>query len=80
MNAERKFGRMTPFLLAFALPLELSFCQSALALERTNATDTAPGWGWGAFILPYLEQGALHGQLNFSQPVQKSPAIQTMCS
>jgi prepilin-type N-terminal cleavage/methylation domain-containing protein/prepilin-type processing-associated H-X9-DG protein len=43
-----------------------------------GATDTAPGWGWGGFILPYLEQGPLHGQLNFSQPVQKSPAIQTM--
>jgi len=43
-----------------------------------GATDTAPGWGWGAFILPYLEQGPLHGQLNFSQPVQKSPAIQTL--
>jgi prepilin-type N-terminal cleavage/methylation domain-containing protein/prepilin-type processing-associated H-X9-DG protein len=43
-----------------------------------GAADTAPGWGWGAFILPYLEQGPLHRQLNFNQPVQNSPAIQTM--
>jgi prepilin-type N-terminal cleavage/methylation domain-containing protein/prepilin-type processing-associated H-X9-DG protein len=43
-----------------------------------GASDTSPGWGWGAFILPYLDQSPLHGQLNFSQPVQKSPVIQTM--
>jgi prepilin-type N-terminal cleavage/methylation domain-containing protein/prepilin-type processing-associated H-X9-DG protein len=43
-----------------------------------GATDTAPGWGWAAFILPHLEQDNLYRQLNFNQPVQKSPAIQTM--
>src|SRR5438094_3667737 len=32
-------------------------------------TDTAPGWGWAAFILPYVEQDNLYRQLNFSQPV-----------
>src|ERR1700732_1732179 len=25
-----------------------------------GATDTAPGWGWGAFLLPYLEQSPLY--------------------
>jgi prepilin-type N-terminal cleavage/methylation domain-containing protein/prepilin-type processing-associated H-X9-DG protein len=43
-----------------------------------GATDTAPGWGWAAFLLPYFEQDNLQRQLNFSQPVQKSPAIQTL--
>jgi prepilin-type N-terminal cleavage/methylation domain-containing protein len=43
-----------------------------------GATDTSPGWGWAAFILPYLEQNNLYLQLNFNQPVQNSPAIQTM--
>src|SRR5438105_2640050 len=28
-----------------------------------GTTDTAPGWGWGAFILPHLEQGNLFNQL-----------------
>jgi prepilin-type N-terminal cleavage/methylation domain-containing protein len=42
------------------------------------ATDTTPGWGWAAFILPYIEQGTLYGQLNFNQPVPKSPEIQTV--
>jgi prepilin-type N-terminal cleavage/methylation domain-containing protein/prepilin-type processing-associated H-X9-DG protein len=43
-----------------------------------GSTDTSPGWAWGAYILPYLEQGALYNQFNFSQPVQNSPAIQTV--
>ena len=43
-----------------------------------GANDTAPGWGWGALILPYLEQDNLYRQLNLNQPVQNSPAIQTM--
>jgi prepilin-type N-terminal cleavage/methylation domain-containing protein/prepilin-type processing-associated H-X9-DG protein len=38
--------------------------------------DTAPGWGWAAFLLPYAEQDNLYRQLNFTQPVQNSPAIQ----
>ena len=43
-----------------------------------GATDTTPGWGWAAFILPYLEQNNLFDQLNFNQPVQNSTALQTM--
>src|SRR5919205_3489544 len=40
--------------------------------------DTTPGWGWGAFLLPYLEQDALFRQINLNQPVQSSPVIQTV--
>jgi prepilin-type N-terminal cleavage/methylation domain-containing protein/prepilin-type processing-associated H-X9-DG protein len=40
-----------------------------------GATDTSPGWGWGALILPYVEQENLYRQLNLNQPVQDSPAI-----
>ena len=50
----------------------------ASAPYSDGATDTAPGWGWGAFLLPYVEQNNLYNQLNFNQPVQNSPAIQTM--
>jgi prepilin-type N-terminal cleavage/methylation domain-containing protein len=43
-----------------------------------GAVDTAPGWGWAAFLLPYIEQDNIYGQLNLGQPVQNSPAAQTM--
>jgi prepilin-type N-terminal cleavage/methylation domain-containing protein/prepilin-type processing-associated H-X9-DG protein len=45
-----------------------------------NYPDTAPGWGWAAFLLPYLEQDALYRQLDFKRPVQSQPAIQTVVS
>jgi prepilin-type N-terminal cleavage/methylation domain-containing protein/prepilin-type processing-associated H-X9-DG protein len=42
-----------------------------------GSTDTLPGWGWAAFVLPYLEANNLHSQLNFAQSVPTSPAIGT---
>src|ERR1700730_6952797 len=38
---------------------------------------TTPGWGWGAYLLPHIEQDNLYRQIDFTQPVQNSPAIQT---
>jgi prepilin-type N-terminal cleavage/methylation domain-containing protein/prepilin-type processing-associated H-X9-DG protein len=43
-----------------------------------GSADTSPGWGWAAYILPFLEQTPLHRQLNFYQPIQNSPGMQTM--
>jgi prepilin-type N-terminal cleavage/methylation domain-containing protein/prepilin-type processing-associated H-X9-DG protein len=43
-----------------------------------GATDTSPGWGWGSFLLPQLEQSTLFARLNFGMPVEKSPDIQTV--
>ncbi|MDB5308862.1 MAG: hypothetical protein JWO38_3064 [Gemmataceae bacterium] len=40
-----------------------------------GATDTTPGWGWAAFLLPYVEQDALFRQINLSQPITNSPAV-----
>jgi prepilin-type N-terminal cleavage/methylation domain-containing protein/prepilin-type processing-associated H-X9-DG protein len=40
--------------------------------------DTAPGWGWAAHLLPYLEQDNLFQQIDFRQPTERSAAIQTM--
>ena len=31
--------------------------------------DNGPGWGWGAFLLPYLEQDNLYHQINFKLDV-----------
>lgn len=44
-----------------------------------GGTDTSPGWACGSYILPYMEQGNLYHQFNFTLPVQNSePAIQTV--
>ncbi len=50
----------------------------ATAAYSDGETDTAPGWGWAAFLLPHLEQDNLYRQLNFPLPVGQSPGIQTM--
>jgi prepilin-type processing-associated H-X9-DG protein len=31
--------------------------------------NNGPGWGWGAYLLPYLEQGNLYNQINFKVDV-----------
>lgn len=41
-----------------------------------GATDTSPGWGWSAIILPYLEASNLNGEFDFTQPAQKFPGVQ----
>jgi prepilin-type N-terminal cleavage/methylation domain-containing protein/prepilin-type processing-associated H-X9-DG protein len=43
-----------------------------------GTTDTTPGWAWGTYILPYLDQGSLYHQFDLSQPVQNFPGIQTI--
>jgi prepilin-type N-terminal cleavage/methylation domain-containing protein/prepilin-type processing-associated H-X9-DG protein len=35
---------------------------------------TSPGWGWEAYILPFVEQLQLYRQINFSQPIQGQAA------
>jgi prepilin-type N-terminal cleavage/methylation domain-containing protein/prepilin-type processing-associated H-X9-DG protein len=41
-----------------------------------GATDTAPGWGWAAFLLPYLEQEPLYRQINLAQMIASSSAAE----
>jgi prepilin-type N-terminal cleavage/methylation domain-containing protein/prepilin-type processing-associated H-X9-DG protein len=35
-----------------------------------SGEDTGPGWGWAAFILPYMEQQPLFSQVNPSVPIE----------
>jgi prepilin-type N-terminal cleavage/methylation domain-containing protein/prepilin-type processing-associated H-X9-DG protein len=53
----------------------------AAAPYNDGATDTTPGWGWAAFLLPHLEQDNLFRGINFNLPVQdpqNAAAVQTM--
>src|SRR4029078_4323749 len=37
-----------------------------------NAEGTGPGWGWGAYILPYLEESSLFQQIDFKTNIEAS--------
>jgi prepilin-type N-terminal cleavage/methylation domain-containing protein/prepilin-type processing-associated H-X9-DG protein len=37
-----------------------------------SGTDTGPGWGWAAYLLPHVEQDNLHRQINFALPVENA--------
>ncbi|HWE38339.1 MAG TPA: DUF1559 domain-containing protein [Isosphaeraceae bacterium] len=43
---------------------------AAAARFVDGATDTSPGWAWGAMILPQLEQRPLFDAANFGLPVE----------
>jgi prepilin-type N-terminal cleavage/methylation domain-containing protein/prepilin-type processing-associated H-X9-DG protein len=40
-----------------------------VSLVLADKDDGGPGWGWGAKILPEMEQGALFAKLDFSLPI-----------
>jgi prepilin-type N-terminal cleavage/methylation domain-containing protein/prepilin-type processing-associated H-X9-DG protein len=40
--------------------------------------STTPGWGWAAYLLPYIEQDNLYRQIDFMQPVEGQLAIQSI--
>ncbi|HEY4310968.1 MAG TPA: DUF1559 domain-containing protein [Pirellulales bacterium] len=42
---------------------------------NTPDLDLGPGWGWAAFLLPYLEQGNTSSQIDFSQGVGLGPNV-----
>jgi prepilin-type processing-associated H-X9-DG protein len=39
-------------------------------VNPNNPDQTGPGWGWAALLLPYIEQGNLAQQINFTLPVE----------
>jgi prepilin-type N-terminal cleavage/methylation domain-containing protein/prepilin-type processing-associated H-X9-DG protein len=38
----------------------------------SGTTDTGPGWGWAAAILPQIEQGSLSSTIHFDQPIESA--------
>jgi prepilin-type N-terminal cleavage/methylation domain-containing protein/prepilin-type processing-associated H-X9-DG protein len=47
-----------------------AFPAGYLCRVRPDPTATAPGWGWAAQLLPFLEQDALGRQIDLSVPVE----------
>ena len=41
----------------------------AVANIDPSTWDAAPGWGWGALLLPFLEQGVVADGLSFRRPI-----------
>ena len=47
-----------------------SFPSGYLCQVQADPAFTAPGWGWAALLLPYLEQEALAKRINYRLPVE----------
>jgi prepilin-type N-terminal cleavage/methylation domain-containing protein/prepilin-type processing-associated H-X9-DG protein len=37
-----------------------------------GTNETQPGWGWSAYLLPYIEQGSLYSTLNLALPIENT--------
>src|SRR5438132_10617442 len=37
------------------------------AAAFVDGPSLGPGWGWGAYLLPHLEQGSLYQQIDFTK-------------
>ncbi len=42
-------------------------------IKTTLGNDTGPGWGWGAMLLPELEQPSIYSALNFDLAIELAP-------
>jgi prepilin-type N-terminal cleavage/methylation domain-containing protein/prepilin-type processing-associated H-X9-DG protein len=51
------------------LKFPAGYVDSNSSTTSTPDNDLGPGWGWGAYILPYIEQDNVYRQINFSQPI-----------
>ncbi|GAC1450409.1 MAG: DUF1559 domain-containing protein [Isosphaeraceae bacterium] len=43
---------------------------SSVAVNDAFPQQTSPGWGWGALLLPQLEQDTTYGSGNFNLPIE----------
>ena len=56
---------------AAKLRIRVSHAAGRLRSQFTaNGTDTGPGWGWAAFLLPGLEESSLSRLLRLDRPIE----------
>src|SRR5262249_20909256 len=41
-----------------------------------DGPSQGPGWGWGAYLLPYLDQGNVFNQIDFSKDIANAANTQ----
>jgi prepilin-type processing-associated H-X9-DG protein len=46
-----------------------AFTPGFTAWNSPDPTATSPGWGWPAYLLPYLDQGPVFQQIRFDLPI-----------
>lgn len=51
-----------------------SFPPGYISSVLPDHDDGGPGWSWGAIILPYIEQAAMHEQIPFSATLESAAA------
>jgi prepilin-type processing-associated H-X9-DG protein/prepilin-type N-terminal cleavage/methylation domain-containing protein len=54
------------------------FPSGYISQYTVSGTDTGPGWGWAALLLPTLEEGNLAGLLNFDLPIENTANTQAI--
>jgi prepilin-type N-terminal cleavage/methylation domain-containing protein/prepilin-type processing-associated H-X9-DG protein len=47
----------------------------AVIRPRKIGDDTGPGWGWGAMLMPHLENGQLFDALNFDMRIEEAENV-----
>ena len=47
-----------------------AFPPGYISVDSLNPENTAPGWGWGSMLLPYLDQATVFNSCNFDLAVE----------
>ena len=60
--------------LTFAIGLQFDGPEVGIGNWRTNPLNRDPGWGWTAYILPFMDQANVYNQIDFTMPLNNRTA------